>query len=123
MATPSPREPLGIRRRACPTCPFRSGPTSARLAASLHPERRASIRDALLAGESFTCHEEAHGIVPPGPAGPRQCTGAAVVLARQRLMNMVMALAVRYAEPPFEDPGPTGIPWQTLTEWVEQTDG
>jgi hypothetical protein len=68
---------------------------------------------------SFVCHSEAHGDLPAGPAGPRQCTGAAVILAREGRPNQVMRLAVGLGEPPFIDPGPTVIPWATLDEWAE----
>jgi hypothetical protein len=72
----------------------------------------------LRSGESFTCHKEGHGLAPAGPAGPRQCTGAAVVLAREGSSNMVMRLAVAFNEPPFVDPGVDVVPWSSLTEWL-----
>jgi hypothetical protein len=118
-----PPEPYGIRRTVCSTCPFHRAGPGQRIAHSLSPERRAEIVHTMHEqGHSFVCHSEAHGLVPAGPAGPRQCTGAAVILAREGRPNQVMQVAVRLGEPPFVDPGDRVVPWATLDAWATDPD-
>jgi hypothetical protein len=111
------REPAAIRRSICSTCPFQATQAD-RLRASLDPDRRTGIVESMRAGQSFVCHSEAHGDAPPGPAGPRQCSGAAVIMAREQRPNLIMRTAVAFREPPFVDPGERIIPWATLDDWA-----
>ncbi len=117
------REAFGIRPVVCPSCPFHRVKLGRQLRDSLSPERRREIVDSMLVeGRSFLCHSEAHGLEPAGPAGPRQCTGAAVVLAREGHPNQVMQIAARLGEPPFVDPGERVIPWTSLEDWARPED-
>ena len=104
-----------IRPRICPECPFHVD--GEQLRASLHPSRRKLIASSMLSGESFPCHMEAHGDLPAGPAGQRQCTGGAEVLDRMDRPNTVMNVALRLGQPPYVSPGDL-VPWKNLNDWA-----
>ncbi len=111
-------EALGIRPRVCPECPFLPAGPGAQLGSGLRPERRRQIADDMHRGASFSCHMEAHGTLPAGPAGERQCTGAATVLEREGGQNMVMRLAVVFDEPEWVRA--ERVEWDSLDEWADQ---
>lgn len=76
-------------RTPCKDCPFRKD-----VLPYLSPERAEDIGDAILSGQTFTCHKYTHSLGYEGEK-EKHCAGATIILEKEEQPNQMMRIAER----------------------------
>lgn len=76
------------RKKACKTCPFRTGKNALR---HLGEDRAQEIADALMGDQTFTCHDD----IDKPDRDKQHCVGAMLILEKQNRPNQMMRIMER----------------------------